>query len=465
MEPLAIIILAAGLGKRMGSDLPKVVHTVRGEALLGHVLKQCLGLNAKQIVVVTGHKGELVRGFCEKYTNLNLKFAVQEKQLGTGDAVKAALPTLSDFSGTVLILYGDMPLIREHSLSDLVKLHHTSNATLSLLSAKIDQPGSYGRIVRDSKSSNISAIVEAKDCSTEQLKINEINVGVYAVDSAFLTPAIKELKNENAQKEYYLTDIVERAIKEGQQVSGLEIRDWHEGLGINTRFELLEATMILNSRKIEALISAGVEFDDKNSVLIEDSVEISTGVRIGPNVQILGKSKIDAGTVIEGTAYLKCCQISKNVMVKFGVRAEETTIGEGASVGPFANLRPGTVLGAESRIGNFVETKKTTLGRAAKANHLTYLGDCEVGEGANIGAGTITCNYDGYNKFQTKIGPGAFIGSNTALVAPVKIGQGATVGAGSVITKDVEADALAVTRSEQRTVAAWSKAKRERSRA
>lgn len=450
----------------MLSDLPKALIRTRERYLIEHVLVSVANLKPERVIVVTGHLAELVeeevkdslarQAFsCEK-----LLFARQTEQRGTGDAVKSALGELKDFVGTVLIVCGDMPLVRTETLRGLLDLHAKEHATLSLITLQTQQPASYGRIVRTS--GRVTKIVEARDCSSEQLSINEINAAMYAVDSAFLEPAVKELKNENAQKEFYLTDIVGQAAKEGQTVSALVLHDEKEIQGVNTRYELALVNRSLMEKRIKELMEGGVEILDPNSVLIDATCKVEPGARIGPNVQLLGTTVIEAKVIIEGTALIFNSHIKRGAHIKLGVRMEDAQVGAGAAVGPFAHLRPGTELGDEVKIGNFVETKKAKLAKGAKASHLTYLGDCTVGEEANIGAGTITCNYDGYSKFETKIGRDVFIGSNSALVAPVTIEDGATVGAGSVITKNVGKDSLAFTRSPQVEKSGWSKRKREK---
>jgi bifunctional UDP-N-acetylglucosamine pyrophosphorylase/glucosamine-1-phosphate N-acetyltransferase len=388
-------------------------------------------------------------------------FAHQPEQRGTGDAVRCALPALEGFTGTVVILYGDSPLVSADTIRSLLKSLHDTQATLALISITADPSVPYGRILRDRTSGRILGIREAKDCSSEERLITEMNSGVYAVDSAFLAPAVTELKNDNVQKEFYLTDIVERAVREGQRVEAILAANSRELHGVNTLGELAMINRVLHEQKIKSLIDSGVNIEDPETVYIDEGVTVAPGARIGPNVQLRGATSIGANVVIEGSAFIKNCTVGAEATIKFSVAAEDASIGAHASVGPFAHLRGGTVLGDHVKIGNFVETKKAVLADGAKASHLTYLGDCTVGADTNIGAGTITCNYDGYKKFQTTIGRGVFIGSNSALVAPVTIEDGATVGAGSVITKTVERDSLAVTRAPQVAKVGWSKRKRE----
>lgn len=467
-EPVAAVVLAAGLGKRMKSELPKVLHRADGAPLLWHVLESVATLAPERIVVVIGHKGDQVKSALSapEYRSApwakSLVFVTQSEPLGSGDAAKCALKELGGFVGSVLICAGDAPLLRPESLQALRECFHKEQASLALLTAKLNQPGAYGRIVRDSNTHKVTAIKEARDCASHELLIDEVNTGTYLVDSAFLKPALEGLKNDNSQKEYYLTDIVERAAKEGQTVVGLPLMDSSESLGVNTPAELAQIEALLRARRLTKLAMEGVTFADPSTVLIEPGCRIAAGCKIGPNVQILANSNIAAGVTIEGCAWISNSSIGAGTHLKLGVRIEDSQVGSDCLVGPFAHLRPGSQLGDDVKIGNFVETKKAVFEKGAKASHLSYIGDAFVGAEANIGAGTITCNYDGYQKYVTKIGAGAFIGSNTSLIAPVEIGAGATVGASSAIAKNVEPDALAVTRAPQVNKPGWSKARREK---
>lgn len=463
MESLAVLILAAGLGKRMKSDLPKVVSSTCDKPMIRHVLETAEALAPSRVVVVTGHKREIVERCIEeggdRYERKKIRYAFQESQLGTGDAVRAAIPQLENFTGTVLILYGDTPLISHVTLRSFLERHRDSRAALSLITVSVSEENAYGRIVRDPETDAVRRIIEARDCSAEQLRIAEVNSGIYAAEVSFLREAVADLKNDNMQGEYYLTDIVEAAVREGLPVHTFTIGDMREVQGVNDLYDMSLVNRAIMEERIKELLKAGVRILHPETIYIESGVTVGTGTVLGPNVQLLGNTTIGAGCIIEGTAYIKDSAIADAVHLKLGVRIEKATVGRGASVGPFAHLRPDTVLEEEVKVGNFVEVKKSRLRKGAKASHLTYLGDAEVGEEANIGAGTITCNYDGYNKFQTKIGANVFIGSNSALVAPVEIEEGATVGAGSVITKKVEKDALALTRAPMVVKAGWSKRK------
>lgn len=462
MDPVCCVVLAAGEGKRLGGDVPKAIAQTREKALIDHLLEAVTPLAPVKTIVVTGHKREILQEYLAKSPSCrghSIEFAVQDQQLGTGHAVKCALPALKDFKGTVLITYADHPLFTAETLQLFLRHHTFKKATLSLLTFHAPPPNGYGKITRDEKR-KILRVTEAKDCTPEEALTSEVNSGFYAVDSAFLKPAVEALQNTNAQKEYYLTDIVEKASKEGQTVAAFPLGDAREAAGVNTLQDLASVNKILAERQLARLQNSGVSIVDPATCYIDATVLIEPGASIGPNVQLRGKTIIKGGVTIEGTALIKDATISRGATIKLGTSIESATIGESASVGPFANIRPGTHLGANTRIGNFVETKNATLADGAKASHLTYLGDCVVGKETNIGAGTITCNYDGYRKSKTTIGDDVFIGSNSALVAPVTIGDGALVAAGSVITQNVPADALGITRAKQEIKEGWEKRRR-----
>lgn len=464
-DKTAVLILAAGLGKRLGGEQPKVLALARGRPLIDWLLGTVSQLRPERTVVVTGFGRERVEAHVRSMAALralpcgDLFFAFQKRQLGTGDAVRAALPELVGFGGTVLVVPGDAPLVSAEALRGLLQQHHASKSVVSLLSFNAPTPNAYGRVVRDAASGNVVAIVEAKDCTPSEADIAEVNSSIYAVDSEFLGPAVQQLGNRNAQAEYYLTDIVSCAAAQGQRVSALLHSDNQQFQGVNTRLELLGVNMMMMQKDINDLIDKGVAVDDPGSLFIDPEVVVEPGARIGPCVQLRGKTVVRRNAVIEGSALLIDTVVEESALIRFGVRAESAVVGPQASVGPFAHLRPGTELGAEVKIGNFVETKNAHLARGAKASHLTYLGDATVGEDANVGAGTITCNYDGRKKHKTTIGAGAFIGSNSALVAPVEIEAGAYVGAGSVITKRVPAQSLAFTRAPMTIKEGWAKKK------
>ena len=464
MDKICCVILAAGVGKRMGGDLPKALTQTREKALIDHVLFGLAPLKPSKTVIVVGHRRELLEEHLRNSPSAHghsIEYVLQEQQLGTGDAVRAALPALASFQGTVILTYADHPLFTPKTLKHLLEFHSFKRATLSMLSFQAPPPNGYGRIIRAGTPAQVVRITEARDCSPEELLISEVNSGFYAVDSAFLKPAVEGLSNKNSQGEYYLTDIVEKAAKEGQTVVAFPLSAAEEAAGVNSPADLARINEVLARREILKLAESGVIFDDPHTCYLDATVTIAAGARIGPNVQLRGMTSIGSSVLIEGSSLIIDATIAANVVIKFGSRLEQCSVGEGSSVGPFANLRAGTVLAQEVRIGNFVETKNVTLQAGAKASHLSYLGDCSVGEGANIGAGTITCNYDGYNKARSIIGKNAFIGSNSCLVAPVTVGEGALVAAGSVITRDVPKDALGLGRAKQENKEGWAKLRRE----
>jgi bifunctional UDP-N-acetylglucosamine pyrophosphorylase/glucosamine-1-phosphate N-acetyltransferase len=460
IDDIYAIILAAGMGKRMKSALPKVLAPISGKPMVTRIVAQIKNLGPQKIAVVVGHKGELVKTAVSNQFNSEIVWAEQKDQLGTGDATRCGLDSLGSITGTILITAGDTPLITTETLKSLILTHNNSNATATLLSFHASSAFGYGRILR-AENNSVIGIREEKDCSEIERKISEVNSGIYAVDSAFLKKALEGLEPKNSQGELYLTDIIAKAHSEGQKISAFIAPREEEFLGVNDHKQLAQVQRIAMNKKIESLLMNGVRMIDPSSVYVEDEVAVESGVVIGPNVQLLGSTKIGANVEFEGSAIIIDSSIGSGSVIKFGVRAEGAKIGESCAVGPFAHLRPDSILESEVKIGNFVEIKKSTLQKGAKASHLSYIGDSEVGQDVNIGAGTITCNYDGYKKSKTVIGAGAFIGSNSSLVAPITIGAGSIVGAGSVITKDVPPDSLSVERSEQREISGWAKRKRE----
>lgn len=463
---LSIIILAAGLGKRMGGHSPKTLTQTDEGTLLSHILTSVAAVKPSEVVLVVGFGKEEVKVHAEslsKSLSLSIKFAEQKEQKGTGHAAQVGLSEISNLNGDVLILYGDVPLITPQTISELISTHQKEKASLSLISEKVQRNTTYGRIIRNFNGTFV-CIREWKDCTSAEKMISEVNSGVYLAQASFLKNALNSLKPNNAQGELYLTDIAEFAVKDQKHVATLCRYEDGELFGVNDFSDLLHVNEILRARRIDALMKQGVTFLDPKSAIIAPEVSIESGASIGPGVQILGKSKIGKGVVIEGHSFLNNVVIGPHATIKLSVRAEDCVIGESASVGPFAHLRPKTNLGKSVKIGNFVETKAAIMHEDAKASHLTYLGDCEVGAHANIGAGTITCNYDGFNKSKTTIGAGAFIGSNSSLIAPVVIGEGAIVGAGSAISKDVPQDALALTRAEQVHKEGWAKEFRKKNK-
>jgi bifunctional UDP-N-acetylglucosamine pyrophosphorylase / glucosamine-1-phosphate N-acetyltransferase len=440
--PLAAVVLAAGMGTRMKSATPKVLHTVAGEPILGHILRALKTLGAAKLAVVVGAKQSDIANYAQV---LGAATAVQDPPLGTGDAARSALPALEGFAGDVLVLYGDNPLLTQATLEKLLAAR-AGGADLALMGFKPVDATPYGKLLLLANG-DLDRIVENRDATAEQKKIGFVNAGGFLLDAKLLRELLGELKNDNAQREFYLTDIVAGARRRNLRCLAVEVPA-EDVLGINSRVELALVESIMQRRLRERAMLNGATMTDPETVWLSCDTEIGRDVVIGPNVVFGPKVKV-----------------ADNVTIKPFCHFEDCTIAEGAIVGPYARLRPGAVIGRDVHIGNFVEVKKAVIEEGAKANHLAYIGDARVGAGANIGAGTITCNYDGFDKHFTDIGAGVFIGSNSALVAPVKIKDGAYVGAGSVITKDVGGDALAVERSEQREIAGWAAKFRTKKRA
>ncbi|SEC82425.1 bifunctional UDP-N-acetylglucosamine diphosphorylase/glucosamine-1-phosphate N-acetyltransferase GlmU [Pseudomonas anguilliseptica] len=446
---LDIVILAAGQGTRMRSALPKVLHPVAGKSMLGHVIDTARLLKPQGIHVVIGHGAERVR---EQLVADDLNFVLQSEQLGTGHAVAQALPALS--AERVLILYGDVPLIEVDTLQRL--LQQVSEQQLGLLTVNLNDPTGYGRIVRDEQGV-VKAIVEHKDASAEQRLIREGNTGILAVPGKKLGDWLGRLSNSNAQGEYYLTDVIAMAVADGLVVATEQAADEMEVLGANDRIQLAQLERHYQYRAARRLMVQGVTLIDPARFDLRGEVTVGRDVSIDINVILEGQVVIEDGVQIGPNCVIKNSVLRKGAIVKANSHLEGAEVGEGADCGPFARLRPGSVLGAKAHVGNFVELKNAKMGEGAKAGHLSYLGDAEIGARTNIGAGTITCNYDGANKFKTVLGEDVFIGSNSALVAPVTLGDRATTGAGSVITGDVPDNTLAVGRAKQRNIEGWKR--------
>jgi bifunctional UDP-N-acetylglucosamine pyrophosphorylase / glucosamine-1-phosphate N-acetyltransferase len=458
MKDLAIVILAAGLGKRMNSSLPKVLHHLAGKPLCSHVLKTARSLNPKKIAVVVGYRADLVRQACG---DDGIDWAAQEKQLGTGHAVGSAKEIFHGFSGTVMILNGDVPLIGKETLRRLLRRHDEENATLTFVTARLGEPYGYGRIVRGSKG-ELRGIVEHRDATDAEKQIREINCGVYAVSSDFLFPALAEITNTNRQKEYYLTDIVAAALGAGKTVGTVEVEDAHEIMGVNTREELATMEKILQERINRKWMEAGVTLKNPQTTYIEEAVTIGKDTVIGPNTHLLGDTVIGERCRIDGSAYLTNARLANDIHVRFSVVMTDCEVGDAAIIGPFAHLRPGTRLGRSVHIGNFVEAKEASIGEGSKANHLSYLGDATIGRDTNIGAGTITCNYDGFKKYRTKIGDRVQVGSDSTLVAPVSLGDDAYVATATTVRRDVEAGALVYNERVEKAKEGWTAQKRKK---
>jgi bifunctional UDP-N-acetylglucosamine pyrophosphorylase/glucosamine-1-phosphate N-acetyltransferase len=451
---LDIVILAAGQGTRMRSALPKVLHPVAGQSMLGHVIETARGLKPKAIHVVIGHGAELVR---ERLASDDLNFVVQAEQLGTGHAVAQALPALT--SERVLILYGDVPLIEAATLDRL--LHKVGSQQLALLTVNLDDPTGYGRIVRDEQGV-VQAIVEHKDATAEQKLIAEGNTGILAVPGERLGDWLGRLSNSNAQGEYYLTDVIAMAVADGLTVATEQPQHAMEVQGANDRIQLADLERHYQQRAARRLMAQGVTLRDPTRFDLRGEVTIGRDVLIDVNVILEGEVVIEDGVEIGPNCVIRNSTLRRGAVVKANSHLDGAELGEGADCGPFARLRPGAVLGEKAHVGNFVEVKNSHLGEGAKAGHLAYLGDAEIGARTNIGAGTITCNYDGANKFRTVMGEDVFIGSNSSLVAPLNVGDGATTGAGSVITADVPAGTLALGRARQALIEGWQRPQKTR---
>ena len=449
-----IVILAAGMGKRMNSDLPKVLHSLAGKPLLAHVLDTARSLNPGRLIVVYGHGGELVQ---KKITENDLAFVKQEPQLGTGHAVMQAV-SLLDESMPTLVLYGDVPLIGQASLSRLLEAAGANK--LGILTAELDDPTGYGRIIRDN--GQINRIVEQKDGNSVELAVNEINTGIMVIPTVPLKRWLSSLSNNNAQGEYYLTDIVGKAVAEQIEVTSAQPDAIWETLGVNSKRQLAELERIYQKNMAEALLDKGVGLADPDRIDIRGSLTCGRDVFIDVNCVFEGHVVLDDGVFIGANCVIRDCDIGKNAEVRPFCHLEGAKVGSASLIGPYARLRPGAELGEEVHIGNFVEVKNSQIASHSKANHLAYVGDSTVGSRVNIGAGAITCNYDGANKHKTVIADDVFIGTNCELVAPVKVGSGATVGAGTTLTKDVPAGSLTVSGAKQTTINDWKRPEKEK---
>jgi bifunctional UDP-N-acetylglucosamine pyrophosphorylase / glucosamine-1-phosphate N-acetyltransferase len=456
--PLAAIVLAAGKGTRMKSQKAKVLHEIAGRPLAWYPVRRALAMGADPVVVVVGHQAEAVEAaVAAALPGAPVRFAVQKEQLGTAHAVLSAKAALRGYRGPVLILSGDTPLLEEETLAAVAKARSKGRAALSLATMRPASPRGYGRIVRGAKG-RPERIVEEKDATAEERLIGEVNAGLYCADAEFLWKSLARIGSKNAQGEFYLTDLVAMAARSGG-VAAVEVPP-AQAAGVNDRAELARAARVLADRRAEAFMKAGVSIEDPARFDCDEGVEIAADVVIEPGVRLRGATRIGASTVIGAGAVLVNTVVAEGVTVKPYTVSEDAVIAAGAIVGPFSRLRPGSEIGEGAHVGNFVETKKTRLGKGAKANHLTYLGDAEVGAGANIGAGTITCNYDGEKKHPTRIGAGAFVGSDSILVAPIEIGDGAYLAAGSTLTESVPAGALAFGRARQVTKEGWVAARK-----
>lgn len=455
MNPLHVVILAAGQGSRMKSSLPKVLHRIAGKPMLHHVMDTARKLGAERIHGVIGHGADQVKAITQAD---DVQWAIQEDQLGTGHAVSQALPNLPD-EARVLILYGDVPLTQPETLEELVS--RVSEQTIGLLTVTLDNPDGYGRILRD-KQGKVTAIVEQKDATPEQKTINEVNTGILAVSASHLKAWLPQLSNANAQDEYYLTDVIAMASEAGVGIEVAQPDTEFEVQGVNNRIQLAGLERWYQKQQADRLMTTGATLADPARIDVRGDLTVGQDVLIDINAVFEGKVTLESGVSIGPNCLLRNCHIGANSQIEAHSVIDGARVGQHAQIGPFARLRPGTELADHTKVGNFVETKKTVVGEGSKINHLSYVGDATLGRNVNVGAGTITCNYDGVNKHQTEIGDGVFVGSNTSLVAPVALANNATIGAGSTITRDVAAEELAVARGKQRNIANWQRPDRKK---
>ncbi len=448
---LNVVILAAGLGKRMYSSLPKVLHPLAGKPLLAHVLDAARTLSPQQICIVYGHGGEAVP---QAIGGTGLTWVLQSPQLGTGHALMQALPYL-DRSGITLVLYGDVPLTRPETLQKLIAM--AGEQTLGLLTVELADPSGYGRIVRNGETGEVSAIVEEKDASPSQRRIREINTGIMAIPGEYLHSWLPRLENNNAQKEYYLTDIVSMAVSDDVRVVAAQPDHAWETTGVNSKTQLAALERIYQAEYALRLLEQGVTLADAARIDVRGQLSCGQDVTIDIDCIFEGEVHLGHGVAVGAHAILKNVKVAAGAAIAPFSLIEDAEIGENCRIGPYARIRPGTRLDSDVHIGNFVEVKNSTVAKGSKANHLSYIGDAVVGRSVNIGAGTITCNYDGANKYQTIIEDDVFVGSDTQLVAPVRVAQGATIGAGSTITKDTPPQQLTLSRARQTTIEGWQR--------
>ncbi len=450
MQKLSVVILAAGQGTRMKSHLPKVLHCVGDRSMLEHAYDRAKALKANDIHIVYGHGGEQVKA---TLAHLDAEWVLQAEQKGTGHAVEQAMPAISD-DEMVLVLYGDVPLVRVETLQALVE--EAKQSGFSLLTAFLDNPTGYGRIIRDEQGA-VTRIVEQKDATPEELAVTEVNTGMLAVQAGRLRKWIHALDNNNAQGEFYLTDVIGMAATSGVKINTVHPTTIDETLGANNRVQLAELERFLQQRIANELMLAGVTLRDPNRLDVRGNLTAGQDVEIDINGLFEGEVKLGNNVKIGANCILRNCTIGDNTVIEANSLIEKSEVASDCHIGPFARLRPDSKLHSGAKIGNFVEVKKSVIGAGSKVNHLSYIGDTTMGANVNIGAGTITCNYDGVNKFQTIIGDNAFIGSDSQLVAPVEVGSGATIGAGTTLTRNAPADTLTLSRSKQKSINSWQR--------
>ncbi len=453
---IAVVVLAAGEGTRMKSKLPKVLHPVCGEPMLSYVLATAWQLAPERLILVVGHGREEV----EKTVSSKVEVVVQTEPRGTADAVKAARDSLKGFQEAILIMYGDVPLISHETLRQLIELYRNKKAKAAFLTAHFENPTGYGRVLRD-EAGKLVKIVEEKDATAQQKLIKEVNTGFYLFDKLVLDKFLDKVRKENAAEEYYLTDLIEQLVKSGETVATLEAADNREVLGVNSRSELAQAERLMRERINSFWLEKGVTMIEPQLTFVGPRVKLSPDTVVYPMTFLYGETEVGEGCQLGPSTTLVNVKVGANSRLSYAV-GEDCVVGEKVTVGPFARLRGGSKIMAEAKVGTFVEIKNSEVGKKSKVPHLSYIGDAIIGQVVNVGAGTITCNFDGFEKHPTFIEDEAFIGSDTMLVAPVKIGRGAVIGAGSTITKDVPPEALAVERNEQQTVEGWAKKRRSK---
>jgi bifunctional UDP-N-acetylglucosamine pyrophosphorylase/glucosamine-1-phosphate N-acetyltransferase len=456
MTNLRVVILAAGKGKRMKSKLPKVLHPVCGVPMVQYVLDAAREVSSTKPLVVVGYKGEEVAGALGDQA----EYVWQTEQLGTGHAVKIACSGLEAFTGDLLVLYGDTPLVTAATLQQLITRHKQEGAAVTLLSTEVEDPGGYGRILRD-RDQRVTGIVEEGEASPEEKAIKEVNTGIYCFRFSDLSEVLPELRADNDQGEYYLTDVIALLQQRGRKIEAVKAGDSREILGPNDRKALAETEQLMRERILERWMEEGVTFIDPATTYLDPRVKLGADTTVYPGTCLYGETVVGENCRLGPYTQITGSRIGNNCRILFSV-LDTVEAGDNVNIGPYAYLRPGTVLEAEAKVGDFVELKNSRIGRGSKVPHLSYIGDTRVGSGVNIGAGTITCNYDGKKKHPTVIGDGAFIGSNTNLVAPVTVGEYALIGAGSTITKDVPGWALAIARAQQVVKENWRKQKEEK---
>jgi bifunctional UDP-N-acetylglucosamine pyrophosphorylase/glucosamine-1-phosphate N-acetyltransferase len=449
---LAAIVLCAGQGTRMKSSKAKVLHPILGRPLAAYAISRALDLGASPVVAVVGFQAEQVKSTLQGvFPGRPLRFALQSEQRGTAHAVQAAQAELKDYSGAILILYGDLPLLQQATLEALIAAYRRQRSALAMITSIAPDPTAYGRIVRSR--GRISRVVEQKDCSEKLLQIREFNAGIYVADSRFLWDSLPKARTANAQREFYLTDLVAMAAAK-KKLADIQV-DFTETAGVNNQEDLASCARVLRKRINSSHMQNGVSLIDPDTAFIDEGVEIGRDTQIGPMVSLFGASRLGEGVRVGQGSVIADSIIADGTEVRPYSVLEGARVGERCALGPFCRLRPGTELADSVHIGNFVETKKATIGKASKANHLSYLGDAKIGAGVNVGAGTITCNYDGVNKHLTVLEDNVFVGSDTQLVAPVTVGEGSLIGAGTTVTEDVPAMSLVLSRSPQVTKEGW----------